>query len=377
MRRLENIFLAFLFCSCINAMGCSDAESTKETEVPSHAQETWELPEGMTVIPIALHVSPTGSHVSFLARRAKSNRSRGRTILDTRSGKVSRVSSFCEAVGITMIDPRRIEFSRNGKDLLVHAAVPCIAKIDLTTGRTTKVMDIPFPRFRLGWWFGDNVAVSTVESGPDSKTYPVAIVSPEGTAIRTLPVYGEIAAADRNGRFLVVLADPNHLTQPMACKSLTAHVLVVSAEGKTLRDLGLWQCLTSAANWKICISPSGAYVAFEFPGSPKEVEEAKTTTRIVSMLDGSERRVLGGRPIVVTDKGELLTWEGRTTGSNDKDAPPLKTSWVFKLSSVGGKEELLFGGDPKVVAATIANGRLYCLSQLANGKPGISWVKFR
>ncbi len=30
---LDVIVLGFVFCSCINAMGCSEAESTKETEV--------------------------------------------------------------------------------------------------------------------------------------------------------------------------------------------------------------------------------------------------------------------------------------------------------------------------------------------------------
>jgi len=368
-------------------MGCSDAGSTSETAVPAEMPKTWELPEGMVVgvvaqfapfLPRSLHVSRTGDHFGFMALYPKSDqRLPGYSILDTSSGRVDRVSDICMSSKIDVVDigKHRDKFSRNGKYLLVHS-MRLIAKINLATGQATEILSTQLPCASAGWWFGDDVAVSTVEKGPDAKTYPVKLVSSEGMAIRTLSVHGEIVAADRSGRFLVVLADPNNLTQSMPCNSLKAHVLIVSAQGKKLRDLGVFRRPNHPSDWEIDVSPSGAYVAFTVPSSRKEVYEGKTRTEVVSILDGNRRSVLGGTPIVVTDKGELLTWESNTTISNGEDRPGINMSWFFKISSADGKEEVLFGGEPKA-AATIANGRLYYLSRHANGKYEISWKKFR
>jgi hypothetical protein len=366
---------------CINVMGCSDAESTKETEAPVQAQETWELPEGMIVevVPF-LAISPTGSHIGFRAWNPKSNWPRPRfAILDTRSGRVDRVSSLRKTVGIKIPDiiGAMIQFSKSGEYLLITSNDgSSVRKINLATGRVTGILDTPFPSTSRGWWFGDNVAVSTRDNSREGKTHPVRIVSSEGMAIRTLPVYGEVLAADRNGRFLVVLADPNHLTKPMARETLreTAHILVVSDKGKKLKDMGREPIRGYPT--RALISSSGAYVAFFLACSPEEIDEGKTITKVVSMLDGSQRSVLGRMPIVVTDRGELLIFEGKDATSEDKNASGLAV-FVFKILSVDGKEKVLFGGDPNVLSATIANGRLYYLSQLANGKRGISWMEFR
>lgn len=384
--RLDVIFLGFVFFWCINVMGCSGAGSTRETEVPPQTPETWELPEGMivglSIAPSRLHISPTGSHIGFRACNPKSNWPRPRSaILDTRSGKVDRVSSLCKAGGIKIPDITgiMIQFSRSGKDLLINSEDGfSVTKINLATGRVTGILDTPFPSTSRGRWFGDDVAVFTMDYNPVGRTYPVRILSSQGTAIRTLPVHGEILAADRNGRFLVVLADPNHLTKPMARETLreTGHILVVSAKGEVLRDMGREPIRAFGTHF--LISPGGAYVAFEFASSPKEVDEGKTRTKVVSILDGSQRSVPGRvTPIVVTDTGELLIFEGKTTTSENKNAPDISVSLVFKILSADGKEKVLFGGNPNVLSATIANGRLYYLSQLANGKRGISWTKFR
>jgi len=383
MRRLDMIFLGFAVWVCVTAMGCSDVEQTKEIEVTVESQKTWELPEGMCANPIFtdVDVSPTGSHVCFQAWNPKSNwLSAAYAILDTRSGKVERVSSLCKGMesGKGLLGFKgwdSTEFSRNGKDLLVNGRGKFpVTKINLATGRTTEILDTPFPRASRAWWFGDDVAVFTADHHPDGRTCPVRIISSEGTPVRTLPVYGKILAADRNGRFLVVIADPNNLTRPILRKRLPAkaHILVVNAEGKKLWDLGPKPKLASGTY--VIVSPSGAYIAFLIPSSQKETDEGKTATKVVSMLDGSQRNVVGGVPISLTDRGELLTEHGDVVLEINK---PFDITNVFKLSSVDGKMEVFRWKGIKVGAASIANDRLYYLSVLANGRLGISWTKFR
>jgi len=296
------------------------------------------------------------------------------------SGRFDRVSNLCKAGGVEIVDTGGgiIEFSRNGEYLLVNSGFT-IAKITLATGQTTKILDTQFPRLHMAWWFGDDIAVSIQDSRPEGRTSPVRLISSEGAAIRTLPVHGEIIAADGNGRFLLVLADPDDPSRPMPRESLPtkAHLLAVSAEGGKLRDMGAWPRTDSGSDCEIVVSPGGTYVAFTVLRSRNEADAGKTATRVVSMADGRARRVLAGKPIAVTDKGELLTSGTNAATSNSKGASEFGTSWVFTASSVGGKEEVLFGGDPKVIAATIADGRLYYLHRLANGNLGISWAKFR
>lgn len=379
MCRSDVVVAALMICSCVNAAGCNSDESTNEPESPpAAASETWELPEGMAVIGGGLNVSPTGSHILFIANQKEKARVRSRhIILDTRSGKTRRVSSLCPLDKNDMMGGRPLgsEFSISGKYLLVNSA-GIIAVVDLATKKSKTITQSKPPYLREAFWFGDNVAVSTVDFSRDAKTQPVRLFSLEGKAIRTIPVYGEIVATDRNGRFLMVLTDPDDPFRPVSASSVPekGRVVVISAEGKKLMDLPRMQ--PGLAGPEVLISPNGAYAAFAMPRSIKESHEGTVTTRVVSMSDGSRRSVLAGVPLVVTNKGQLLTLESDVVASNGKDGPEMKMLLAFKVSYPDGKNEVLFEREPNIVGATIANGRLYYLS-LHDNKYEISWRKFR
>ena len=325
MRRLEMMFLGFAVCSCITAIGCSEARPTKETGTRAEAEETWELPGIIGFMP-SMHVSPTGNHILFHASFQNSRRSSEFAIMDTNSGKTSTILSLCETGGkeILHAGTGRDEFSKDGKFMLINnqprfpGGSP-VTKINLKTGQATELLDTPCPYRRIGWWFGDDVAVSTVDRSEDGKAHPVRIISSEGTAIRTLPVYGEIIAADRNGKFFVVLADPDDPSQPITNKALNTveQAVWVNAEGKKLRALGRVTYSGYSPLMPVFLSPNGAYMAFPILASHEDANEGKTIINIISMLDGSQRSARGGWPIGVTDRGELLTRWNNTTVSDD------------------------------------------------------------
>ena len=390
---LKILLLGFVVCFSINLVGCSKTDSTAQIEAPPPPPPgIWELPEGMDVdlavpnvrglMPSELNVSPTGNYIGFTARPPKSKRVFYEyTLLNTHSGEIQSVLDICAAGGTETLDigKHKDQFSRNGETLLVNSRQGrAVTKINLATGQATNILETPSLLCDLtGWWFGDNVASAIAETpGKYAKTHPVRIVSSEGASIRTLPVHGEILAADRAGRFLVLLADPNHLSKSMAWSSLKPHILVVDAEGKILRDLGARNRFNPLL-LKIVLSPNGSYLAFTLPRTQKEEEEGKTTIRVISPLDGGQRSVISGTLITVTDEGELLTWETVGSVSDVQGTPTLKIAWVFKFFSANGKEEVLFGSDSQIMAATIANHRLYYVSMHGKTKYKTSCKKFR
>jgi hypothetical protein len=82
-------------------------------------------------------------------------------------------------------------------------------------------------------------------------------------------------------------------------------------------------------------------------------------------------------PVAVTDRGELITWDVGGAVSSNKDGPVISTFSVFSISGADGKKRILFEEDRGVLNATLANGRVYYLSRLTNGRLAISWMKLR
>jgi hypothetical protein len=195
-----------------------------------------------------------------------------------------------------------------------------------------------------GTWVGGELVV-TVRDG-QSRYVQLARYGTTGAKLGTLPICGEILAADEQGKNLMVVADPKNLNKPLTeeHRKDTAKPLVVSKDGKSVTEV----TAPPSGNMSV-LSPNLKFTNAQKGGSMR-----------VYSLDGKKEWVLQGlmKVLYVGDEGEVLSltyangnsllgyWDN--TGKKVWDGPPVGVAAFYD-----GKVYYIEAANPKVIKCKV------------------------
>ncbi len=201
-----------------------------------------------------------------------------------------------------------------------------------------------------GTWVGNNELVVSVKDGLSRYTQ-LARYSVAGARLGTLPICGEIIAADEEGKYLYVKANPDKLNKPLSAEDYKTAVklLIVDKQGKVVFEVA------SPPNGNMSVLSPG----LKFSNAQTAVNGQAAMK--ISSLDGKKEWVLPGmmKVVYVGDEGDVLsltyspTW-GQTLEYSGADGKKLWTGPAVSMAAFyDGKAYYTESANPKVIKTKV------------------------